>query len=260
MIDDLHFDLEGVHLRYRDATALAGVSLRIRRGERVALVGPSGAGKTSLLHVLNGSRRVSRGRIRVCGRGLTERSSRELRRLRSEIGFVPQQHALVPNLSVLRNVLSGRLGRQSLPGSLAAMLWPRRAQLLEAHALLESVGIEEKLFQRTERLSGGEQQRVAVARALHQQPRALLADEPVASVDPARAREILDLLTRISEERSLTLCVSLHSPELARSCFSRLIGLRDGRIDFDLPSAQVDGARLSRLYALHRHAERDDGG
>lgn len=244
------FALEGVSLQYRGTAALAEVRLEIEPGESVAFVGPSGAGKTSLLHLLNGTRRPTAGRVLVDGRSLAELSPREMQRMRSRIGFIHQDLSLVANLRVAQNVLAGRLGQLGLLGSLRAMVAPGQAALDEVHALLDRVGIESKLFQRTDRLSGGEQQRVAMARALYQRPAALIADEPVSSVDPARGRDGVDLLTRISREERLTLCVSLHSIELAREFFPRLIGMRDGRIVFDRPSAQVRDEDLRALYDL----------
>ncbi len=277
-----HFDLSGVSLRYNGQLALSDVDLRIAAGEAVAFVGPSGAGKTSLLHLLNGTRRASAGHIAVSGRELDRLSRAELATLRSRIGFVHQNLSLVPNLRASQNVLAGRVGREGLFTSLRNLLWPRRAALAEVHRLLERVGIADKLFERTDRLSGGQRQRVAIARALYQEPSALLADEPVSSVDPARARDTIELLTQISREESLTLCVSLHSLELAREYFARLVGLRDGRIVFDRPSEQVGEDELQALFTLHPvpsasqdsglrtkpharglagpHTERDEGG
>ncbi len=249
------FVLEGVVVRHDGGggapiNALDGVALAIEPGEAVALVGPSGSGKTTLLSLLNGSTRPSAGRILVDGSDLTELSPRQLRLVRASIGTVHQDLALVPNLRVSQNVLSGRLGRLGFLASVRTMLWPSAEDLRSAHALLERVGIPEKLFERTDRLSGGERQRVAIARALHQQPAALLADEPVSSVDPARARDAVGLLRELSRERGLTLVVSLHNLDLARSFFPRLIGLRGGRVAFDAPPAEVDEAAFEALYEL----------
>jgi phosphonate transport system ATP-binding protein len=242
--------LQGASRRYGDTLALAPATLEIRASESVALVSPSGAGKTSLLQLLNGTLRASEGRVEVSGSALGEMSARALRRARSDVGFVQQDLGLVPNLRVLHNVQSGRLGRQGLIGSLASMLRPSRSALAEVHELLERVGIGDLLYERTDRLSGGEQQRVAIARALYQRPGALLADEPVSSVDPARARQTIGLLRSLSDESQLTLCVSLHDLELAREFFPRLIGLRAGRILFDRPSASVGPTELDALYSL----------
>jgi len=244
------FVLEGVAVTYPSATALAGVDLCIARGEAVGFVGPSGSGKTTLLRVLNGTVRPTAGRVDVGGTDLATLKGRDLKRMRAAIGFVHQDLGLVPNVRVVRNVLAGRLGHMGFVRSLRHMLVPPRSDVEAAYGLLDRVGIPEKLFDRTDTLSGGQQQRVAIGRALFQQPVALLADEPVSSVDPARARDTVELLTRISAEESLTLCMSLHNLELARAYFPRLVGLRAGRIVFDKPSAEIGDAEFHALYDL----------
>jgi len=226
------------------------VSLHIDSGDRVGIVGPSGAGKTTMLRLLIGAVRPTSGRVLVDDRNLHDLPTRELRRIRSQIGFVHQDHRLIPNQRVLTNVLAGRLGQWSLLRSLREVYWPRRAEVERVHELLKSTGIPEKLYQRVDTLSGGQQQRVAVARALYQQPSSLLADEPVSSVDPARARDTIGMLVSIAEQRSLTLCVSLHDLSLAREFFPRLVGMRDGRIVFDCLTAELSDDDFARLYQL----------
>lgn len=247
---DAAFVLDGVSVEYPNLRALDDVSVRIDGGEAVAVVGPSGSGKTTLLHVLNGSVRPAGGTIRVHGRPLGDMTARELRRTRASIGFVHQDLRLVPNLRVHHNVIAGRFGRLSFSASLRAMLLPPRRLKCDVYEVLERVGIAEKLFERTDRLSGGQQQRVAIARALFQQPVALLADEPVSSVDPARAKDSVQLLTRLSRELGMTLCVSLHHLELAREFFPRLIGLRRGRIIFDQAPSELSHEQFEALYRL----------
>ena len=253
------FNLRDVSVRYGAATVLDKITLDIDDGESLAIVGPSGSGKTTLLRLLNGSVRPSAGELRIGGRALVEMGARELRRTRASIGFVHQDLRLVPNLRAVHNVIAGRLGTLSLAASLRAMLFLPRKLELEAHEILDRVGIGEKLHQRTDRLSGGQQQRVAIARALFQQPAALLADEPVASVDPARARDVLQLLTRLSSDSGLTLCVSLHNLELAREFFPRFIGLRRGQIAFDTPSARLRTDEFESLYRLTSSDAAGDG-
>ncbi len=253
------FRLEDVSVRYGGHPALDHVDLTIGAGEAVAFVGPSGAGKTTLLRLLNGTLRPTDGRVLVNGEDLGRLSGRALRGVRSAIGFVHQDLSLVDNLRVSQNVMSGRLGRLSYVASLRTMLLPRRADLLRAHALLERVGIGTKLFQRADRLSGGQRQRVAIARALFQDPVAVLADEPVSSVDPARAQDTVDLLTRISREEALTLCMSLHHLELARRYFTRLVGLRDGRVVFDRLTSEIEDETFEALYALEADEILADG-
>ena len=181
----------------REQVALEGFDLEVGRGERVALIGPSGAGKTTLFRMLNCTLRPTSGRLRIGGEEAAELYGRRLRQMRRRIGTIYQQHNLVPRLRVVHNVLSGGLGDWSLLGSLASLVRPFRLET--AHRALADVGIGEKLFSRTDELSGGQQQRVAIARVLVQDPDVILADEPVSSVDPSLAEAIIKLLIAISE-------------------------------------------------------------
>jgi len=239
-----------VSVRLGGGDVLRSLDLDVAPGERVALVGPSGAGKTTLLRVLNGVVRPSSGEVLAGGRDLAALDRREVRLARAAVGFVHQDHSLVPNLRVWQNVVSGKLGRRGMFASLRSMTFPPSEDLDLAWTILDRVGIGDKLYQRTDTLSGGEQQRVAIARALFQEPRALLADEPVASVDPARARDVMELLTGLAEERGLTLIASLHDLGLARACFPRVVGLRDGYKVLDAASDALDADDFDALYAL----------
>ncbi len=244
------FSLRGSTVAYNGKPALRNVDLDVESGEAVAVVGPSGSGKTTLLRLLNGTLRLTGGAVSVDGEDLSRLTTRQLRRVRSRIGFVHQNLALVPNLRVLHNVLSGRLGRYGFWRSLATFAAPGRLAVRDVHEILGRVGIPEKLYERVDALSGGQAQRVAIARALYQRPRALLADEPVSSVDPARARDTVKLLADISREQQITLCVSLHNLDLAREFFPRLIGLRGGRVAFDRPTADLTDDDFRALYQL----------
>ena len=245
------FSLQKTSVVFGTTVALDSVDLEIASGEAVGFVGLSGAGKTTLLSLLNGTVRPTEGRVQVDGRTLAQLSFEELRQVRAGIGFVHQDLSLIPNLRVLHNVLAGRLGRLSFLRGVRAFVLPPRSYVHQIHEILERVGIPEKLYERTDRLSGGQRQRVAIARALFQQPEGLLADEPVSSVDPAHARSAVALLTDISREQGLTLCVSLHNLHLAREFFPRLVGLRAGRVVFDRATHLVEEKEFKDLYELN---------
>ena len=253
------FHFRKVECRYGKLKALTSISLSIERGEKVAIVGPSGSGKTTLLRLCNATLQASSGTIEILGKRSDNLPPRQLRRIRSQIATIPQDLGLVPNLRVWQNIVSGRIGKRGLIGNICNLLAPSRSTMSEIHALLERVGIEDKLFARTAELSGGQQQRVAVARALFQEPEAILADEPVSSVDPARAASLVELLNDIADERGLTLLMSLHNLELARESFPRLIGLRGGKVRFDQSPGQLDPDLLEALYRLDADEILEDG-
>ena len=241
-------------MTFQGQVALEDIRLQVEPGEVLALVGPSGAGKTSVLRLLNGLLRPSSGRVCAGDRELAELSPGQLRELRTSIASVPQGFGLVPNLRVAQNVVAGGLGRQGLLASLRAVVRPPGEVLERVHALLEELGVGDKLFQRVDALSGGEQQRVAIARALYQEPGALLADEPLSALDPGRGREVLELLVRVARERGLTLVLSLHDIRLARELLPRLVGLRAGRLVFDRPTEEITDAEIEALYDLEGRA------
>jgi phosphonate transport system ATP-binding protein len=239
-------DLEGVSKTYGTIEALQPVSLTVEQGETVAVLGPSGSGKTTLLSLIAGEVAPSSGVIRL--HGVDMASLRRGRELALAVGILHQQFDLVPHLSTLQNVLAGRLGQWSFARSLVSLVWPQERHLaLEA---LERVGVQERASVRAARLSGGEQQRVAIARLLLQDPALVLADEPVSSLDPARAEEIAKLLVATTGESGKTLVASIHLVELARRYFRRLIGLRGGRLVFDAPAEYVTDGMLEDLYDL----------
>jgi phosphonate transport system ATP-binding protein len=242
----LAVDLDGVRKRYGGLAAVDGVSLAVAQGQTVALVGPSGAGKTTLLRLMAGSLVPDDGVVRLHGRDI--RALTPGRKLAGLVGIVAQQYDLVPNLSALQNVLAGHLGSWSLWRSLLSLVAPRDKLL--AMRALERVGVADQAYQRAGLLSGGEQQRVAIARVLVQDPAVVLADEPVASLDPARAADVLQLLTGIARENGKTLMASMHAVELAMGHFDRLVGVRDGTVRFDAAPSAVTKAMLANLYAL----------
>ena len=231
--------------------ALKDINLNIHKGERVALVGPSGAGKTSLLNLLNGSIFPSQGKLRIFGQDVSTIDHQELRQLQNKIGTVYQQFQLVDSLRVVHNVNAGHLGRWKFLKSALSLVWPQEVDKA-IHALTQ-VGIPEKIYERTGSLSGGQQQRVALARILIQDPEVILADEPVSSVDPERSREIMNLLLHLSQRYERTLITSLHAIEFAFSHFERLIGLRHGRILFDAPPNHISSKMVETLYMIEEN-------
>ncbi|MGJ8695433.1 MAG: phosphonate ABC transporter ATP-binding protein [Verrucomicrobiaceae bacterium] len=231
--------------RYGATSALAGVSLSLQPGEKVALIGPSGSGKTTLLRLLGLQEAPSSGQVSTLGCDLTSAKSEELRTTRSRIGMLPQDLGLVANLRVLQNIVLGRSGSRSFLRTCRDLFLPSQADRREIFDSLSRLDIAGKMYDRTDSLSGGQQQRVALARTLFQGAEILLADEPLSAVDPARARDVLELLTSLSDEQGLSLIVSLHQVELAREFFPRLIGLREGHIVFD---GQPTDQQIADLY------------
>ncbi len=256
----LTFKLDDVSVQYGGRVACVGLDLEIRPGEALAFVGPSGAGKTTALRLLNATVRPSAGRVEVDGADLAAVGDDALRALRARVGIIPQDLGLVPNLRVVQNVLAGRLGRHGFLRSVASMVRPRRAELTRVLEILDRLGIGDLLYERVDTLSGGERQRVAVARALYQEAGALLADEPLSALDPARSRETLELLLEVARENELTLVLSMHDIELARGHVPRLVGLRNGRVTFDRPAAEVAETDLLELYQLEGLAQERRGG
>jgi phosphonate transport system ATP-binding protein len=243
-------ELRGVEKRFGASVALRRVNLRFERRERVALVGPSGAGKTTLLSLMNGTLRPSEGEVMALGRPLHALAATERRKVQRQIGTVYQQFHLVPALRVVHNVNAGRLGAWSLGRAALSLIWP--SDVSTARAALERVGIPEKLFERTSGLSGGQQQRVAIARVLVQDPQVILADEPIASLDPENGREIMDLLRQLAIQTDKTLITSIHTVNFATTHFQRVIGVRGGEILFDRPAPEVTPSMIDALYRNDR--------
>ena len=246
------FAARGAVVRYGSLCALDGVDFVVEQGERVALIGPSGAGKSSLIALLGGSLAPAEGRVEVLGRDLSRASPRERRSVQRRLGTVRQQFDLVGQLRVVHNVNAGRLGRWSLARAMLSLLSPR--EVGGVREALAQVGLEDKLFERTDRLSGGQQQRVAIARVLVQEPLAILADEPIASLDPARGGEIVDLMLGLSAKLGTTLVVSLHDVDVALARFERIVALRDGRVTYDGSPAGLSEEAVRELYAIERQA------
>lgn len=229
-------------LRYGAISALDDVTIDVVEGEKVALIGPSGSGKSSLLAAIAGRVAVHSGNVSVLGSDVTGLRGRSGRSVRRRIGIVSQSLDMALPLRVVHNVNAGTLGRRSALAGMWSLARPGPSE--DARLALERVGLGDRLFSRTDELSGGEQQRVAIARLLVQQPDLVLADEPTASVDPQLADDMLALLC----EGDNTLIVSVHDPALALRHVGRLIGLRSGRVVLDEPAHAVAEADLAGFY------------
>lgn len=225
---------------------LRDINLTIKEGELVVIVGLSGAGKSTFLRSINRLNEISSGEIRVGGQSVTRAAGRQLRLIRRDIGMVFQNFNLIKRQSVLSNVLSGRVGYHS---TLRTMLgWFPKPDVAIALEALNRVNIREKAYVRADQLSGGQQQRVSIARALAQEARVILADEPVASLDPLTTRQVMDDLKRINREMNITTVINLHFIDLAREYATRIIGLRAGEVVFDGTPEEATDEVLAEIY------------
>jgi len=259
---DLMIDVQGLRKAYGDGDLiLKDVSVTFAPGEFVTILGLSGAGKSTFLRCLNrliepsgGSISVPRAILEDASRGagagemvdLAKASARELRLWRRRVGMIFQQFNLVKRMSVLDNVLSGTLGEANLFASIFRSF--PKAERERALRNLDRVGLLDQAYQRADTLSGGQQQRVAIARALMQRPKVILADEPVASLDPKLSVQVLDTLKRVAEEDGITVLVSLHVLDLAKTYGDRIIGFQGGRIVFDGKPEALSDNEVERIY------------
>lgn len=244
----MSFHIENASLTHANGfVALSGITLSAAAGERVAIIGPSGAGKTTLLRLLGAALRPTTGGLSLLGRDPWALPVGELRSLRARIGVVHQAPPLPQRQRVVTAVLAGRLGQWPLWKSIASLLYP--LDIAGARAVLARLDLGDRLFDRCDRISGGQLQRVGLARVLYQQPDLMLADEPVSALDPTLARQTVRTLIADAEARGATLVASLHAVDLALAEFPRIVGIKDGRIAFDLPAAEVSEVLLRDLYA-----------
>lgn len=239
--------LQGASLRHGQVQALNAVDLRIDQGERVAIIGPSGAGKSSLLHLMATAVQPSAGQLTLLDAQPWALSARARQRLRARVALVHQAPPLPPRQRVVTAVLAGRLGQWGTLRGLLNLLHP--GDVPGARQALAELGLADKLFVQCGQLSGGQLQRVGIARALYQRPQVLLADEPVSAMDPVLADHSLALLNRHAQAHGVTLVASLHAVELALVHFPRVIGIREGHVAFDCPAEAVSQSLLDALYA-----------
>ena len=234
--------------KYQGNIALHSVSFNIYPGEKVALVGASGSGKSTLLRHLNGLEKADKGVVMQFGVPLQTDGQvhSKIRQLRTQAGCIFQQFNLVQRLSVIENVLVGNLARMSLRRSVLHQFTHR--EKLQALAALERVGILEQAYKRASMLSGGQQQRVAIARCLMQGAKIILADEPIASLDPESAHKVMRLLSELNQQNGITIIASLHQIQMVRHYFNRTIALKAGKVMFDGATNHLDDPKLSQLY------------
>lgn len=257
----MNIELSGLQARHPSAPAsappaLQDVNLKLIKGEQVAIIGPSGAGKTSLLQILACAQRPTQGVLRLGEKDPWQLQPSDLRHLRGQLFLAPQVPPLPPRQRVVTSVLAGRLPAMGLLASMRSLFYP--TDIPAAHEALQHFDLSDKLFERVDRLSGGERQRVGLARALLSPASLWLIDEPLSALDPMRAQMAMESLVRLAREKHITLVATLHQVDMALTHFDRIIGLNRGHVAFDLPSVQVSRERLAQLYAQHEHELRSD--
>jgi phosphonate transport system ATP-binding protein len=242
----MKFELRNVTRRFGSRVAVNDVNVVIPQGQMVGIIGRSGAGKSTLLRMINRLQEPSSGSIRFGDLEVSSLKGAALRNWQRDCAMIFQQFNLVPRLDVMTNVLLGRLNHRSTAMSLLSIF--TRDERIMAIAALERLGIEQTALQPAGTLSGGQQQRVAIARALMQAPKMLLADEPIASLDPLNAKIVMDALRDINEREGITVVTNLHTLDTARNYCERIIGMAAGRVVFDGPPQELTGAAVSEIY------------
>lgn len=234
--------------------ALDDISFSVRKGEFVSVIGPSGAGKSTLLRCINRMIDISKGEVRFEGVSVGVLSARDLKKVRSKIGMIFQHYNLVERLTVIENVLHGRLGSKStLAGALGRYSRDEKQQAMD---LITMLGLADHVYQRCDRLSGGQKQRVGIARALVQDPKMILCDEPIASLDPGSSKVIMEQLKRFSNEMHISLIVNLHQVDVALKYSDRILGVNNGRIVFDGGPGELSPERIAEIYGTEAPAPR----
>ncbi|WJR68532.1 phosphonate ABC transporter ATP-binding protein [Neorhizobium sp. CSC1952] len=246
----MKFELRNVTRRFGDRIAVNAVNVEIPQGQMVGVIGRSGAGKSTLLRMINRLQEPSSGSIHFGGVEVSALKGVSLRNWQRDCAMIFQQFNLVPRLDVMTNVLLGRLNHRSTVMSLLKIF--SRDERVMAMAALERLGIEQTALQPAGTLSGGQQQRVAIARALMQAPKMVLADEPIASLDPLNAKIVMDALRDINEREGITVITNLHTLDTARSYCERIIGMAGGRVVFDGPPQALDAAAVREIYGSDR--------
>jgi phosphonate transport system ATP-binding protein len=250
-------EIQDLQVVYANGTqALKSVSLSIGAREVIAIIGRSGAGKSTLLRCINGLQKATSGKITLDGENVTTMTESHLRVLRRKVGFIWQEYNLIERLPVITNVLTGRLGYN--PSISSWLGYFSRSDRAVALRNLERVNLLTKAYNRADQLSGGEKQRVSIARAMSQEPKILLADEPVASLDPELARQVMGYIARIAREEGVPTLINIHHVDLAKTFCDRLIGIAQGVVVFDGKPSELTDDALNRIYRFDRDTEPDD--
>ena len=239
-------EIKNLTVEYGNFRAIDNVSFTVKDGEFVAVIGSSGGGKSSLMKAINLLVKPKSGSIKIDGEEMTELSSRKLRMKRRKIGFVFQDYNLIDRLSVIENVLTGRLGYKSSLKSLLGIF--SKEEYENAEKALEKVGLSEKFFVRGDELSGGQKQRVAIAKALVQEPKIILADEPVASLDVNSSKIIMEYFKEINRVQGITVIINIHDVNIALKYADRVIALKKGKIVFDGKGSEITDDVLKKVY------------
>ena len=240
-------EFQNVSKRYPNGfEALKNINLKIEQGEFVAVIGLSGAGKSTLIRTINRMHDITEGTLTVDGTNVMELQGKQLRTFRRKIGMIFQSFNLITRTTVIKNVLTAFV--PELPWWRALLGILTKVETTAALESLDKMGILDKAFVRADQLSGGQQQRVALARTLAQNPQIILADEPVASLDPITARQVMDDFQRINQDMNITVIINIHHVELALQYASRVVGIREGKIVYDGPASQVDQDILDSIY------------
>ena len=233
--------------------ALKNISLEINQGEFVAIIGLSGAGKSTLLRTINRMHDISEGSLTVNGQEVNDLSGKDLRKFRRKVGMVFQSFNLVTRTTVINNVLTSRVPDMPLWKSIIG-LYSKEDKVIALEAL-DKVGILDKAYVRADQLSGGQQQRVALARTLAQKPEIILADEPVAALDPITAKQVMDDFKKINKELNMSVLINIHHVDLALKYADRVIGIKAGEIVYDGPATKVDSEVLKQIYGRELAAD-----
>lgn len=244
------FELKNVTRRFGNKTAVDSVTLDIPQGQMVGIIGRSGAGKSTLLRMINRLQEPTSGSIHFAGVEVSSLRGQALRNWQRDCAMIFQQFNLVPRLDVLTNVMLGRLNRRSTAMSLLGIF--TREERIHAIAALERLGIEQTALQMAGTLSGGQQQRVAIARALMQNPKMVLADEPIASLDPLNAKIVMDALRDINEREGITVVTNLHTLDTARNYCERIVGMAAGRVVFDGKPSELTADAVKQIYGTDK--------